>query len=129
MRAAVEATHALEAAGLSQILFDEAYVALIVESVPDGDRLIWKAAVREGDDRGGADLQDTPDLAQDLDGPGQVVDLDTDPHAVELAIAKGQLGVGIQVLDHVGVEPWVLLQLDLVHAQADHATVRHLGAR
>lgn len=45
-RAAVEAMHVLEVAGLSQIFSDEAYVAFIVELVPDGDGLIWKAAVR-----------------------------------------------------------------------------------
>src|SRR3712207_8651944 len=55
----------------------------------------------------------------DLDGPGQIVDGDAAAHAVELAIAKGQGGVVVQVLDHVCVELRVLFELDLVHAQAD----------
>src|ERR687898_623365 len=91
-RAAVEAAYVLEVAGLPQVLLDETDVALVVQSVPDGDRLIWKAAVREGDERGRADLQDSPDLPQDFDGPGQIVDGNAAAHAIELAVLKGQRG-------------------------------------
>ncbi len=44
-RAAVQAVDVLEAPGLPQVVLHEAYVALVVELAPDGDRLRRKATV------------------------------------------------------------------------------------
>jgi hypothetical protein len=65
-RAAIQAAHVLEVAGLPQVPLHEAYPALVVQLQPDGDRLIGKATIRERDDEWPTDLQDTPDLSQDV---------------------------------------------------------------
>ena len=65
-RAAIEATHVLEVAGLPQVLLHKAYTTLVIQLEPDGDRLIGKATIRERDDKWATDLEDAPDLSQDV---------------------------------------------------------------
>src|SRR5215207_99377 len=122
-RASVETAYVLEVARFSQVAFDQPHVAPVVQSLPDGDGLGREAAVGEGDDERRPDLQDAANLPQDLHGLRQVVNGDADTRPVELPIFKGQARVTVEVLNHVGVEPRVLTQLHLVHAQAHHAPV------
>src|SRR3954447_26949104 len=89
--AAVEAADVLEVPGFFQVPFDEAQVASAVQLVPDGNRLIWKATIRERNDEWGPNLEDAPDLSHDLYGTGQVVDGDAAAHAVELRIGERKL--------------------------------------
>src|SRR5919107_2310040 len=115
-----------EVAGFFQVAFDEPHVPMIIQLVPDGDGLRGKTTIRESDDRGTTDLQHAPDLSQHFDGPGQVVDGDADAAAVELRVTERQPGIDVEVLDYVGVEALVALQLCLVHAEPVHATVFNL---
>src|SRR5579863_10128532 len=58
--------------GFAQVALDEPGVAGIVEPVPDGYRLGWKAAVGEADHNGPAGPQHPKDLAQYRDRPLEV---------------------------------------------------------
>jgi hypothetical protein len=122
-RATVYAADVGEVPGVLQVALHELHVALVVELMPDSDRLIWKTTIREGDDRRSADLQHAPDLSQHLHRPGQVIDGDADPNPIELRIPERQVRIRVQILDHVGVEPLIAAQLYLVHAEPDHAAV------
>jgi hypothetical protein len=125
-RTAVDAADVLEVTGFFQVPFDEAQVALAVQLVPDGDCFGWKAAIREGDSDRGADSQDTSDLVQHGDRIGKLIYGDADAHPVKLRLLERKLRVTVEVLDHVLVEPRVLLQLHLVHTQAHYPPVSHL---
>src|ERR671920_278085 len=56
----------------------------------------------------------------------QASDVGADPGPVELRLPERQPGFGVQVLHDVTVEPGVLPQLPLVHAEPDHTPVDYL---
>jgi hypothetical protein len=69
--------------------------------VPDGDGLIWEAAVGEGNDYRRSDLQDTLDLAQDGHRICWVVNEHADSYPIELCIPERELRIRVEVLHHV----------------------------
>ncbi|MGI9121462.1 MAG: hypothetical protein ACR2FR_01035 [Rubrobacter sp.] len=101
-------------------------MTLVVELMPDWDRLVGGATVRECNDQRCIFLQHSANFAQHFHWPGQVVDRDADAGPVEFSLSERQFGICVQVLDHVGVEPLVAAQLHLVHPEPDHSPVYDL---
>ena len=86
------------------------------------DGLRGETTVALAHDKAAAGLEDALNLLEDLERLVQIVNAHHARHDIERVIRERKLRIFVQILDYVFAELLVLLQLKLVHTQADPLT-------
>ena len=110
-----------EAACFLEVGGDQAAALLVVADEPDVDGLGVEHTVGVEDEEAAAGAEDAIDFAEGLDGVGDVLHGDGDDDGVETSVEEGEGAVLVGVVDEVVFEVGVVLHLDGVEAQTDHA--------